>query len=133
MNARRRNIIAITAISGHNLLRLILKRQKQEESSDDELDRWNEEAILLEARLRTLGNLRRRVTRIKGYVTTTIQNYSGRQFKEHFRMTKTTFENLERILTPYLIRKAETGRSTLNVRTQLLAVLWLLATPDSFR
>ncbi|KYN08010.1 Putative nuclease HARBI1 [Cyphomyrmex costatus] len=75
----------------------------------------------------------RRVTRIKNYVTITIPDYSERQFREHFRMSRTTFENLERMLALDLIRTTESGRFTLDVRTQLLAVLWLLATPDSFR
>jgi len=133
MNERRRNIVIIAAIAGHSLLRSKdIRKLKHEESSDDEFDLWNQKAIELEARLRTRINLKR-VTRIKGYVATTIHNYSGKQFREHFRLKKTTFENLERILTPYLIRTAESGRFTLDVRTQLLAVLWLLATPDSFR
>lgn len=48
-------------------------------------------------------------------------------------MKRDTYENLERILTPDLIRNTESGRFTLDVRTQLLSILWLLATPDSFR
>lgn len=125
-------IIAIGITAGHNLLRSVIERLKHEEESDDECDQSTQEAGVFEARVRIRRNLRR-VTRIKGYVTTTIRNYSGRQFREHFRITRTTYENLEQILTPYLIRTAESGRFTSDVRTQLLAVLWLLATPDSFR
>ncbi|XP_020299270.1 protein ANTAGONIST OF LIKE HETEROCHROMATIN PROTEIN 1-like [Pseudomyrmex gracilis] len=134
MDERRNVVLAIVAIAGYNLLKekCIVKRLTHEKSSDDEYDRWNEEAIMLEERLRTRRDLRR-VTRIKSYDATTIPNYTGKQFKEYFRMKKTTFENLERILTPYLIRTANSGRCTLNVHTQLLAVLWLLATLDSFR
>lgn len=104
-----------------------------EESSDDEYDQWNQEANLFTARIRIHGNRKKRVTRIEGYTRIIIPHYTGKQFREHFRMTRETYENLEQILTPYLIRNTESGRYTSNVRTQLLAVLWLLATPDSFR
>lgn len=129
---RRQNvIIAIGVVAGHNVLRSV-EILKYEESSDDEYDRWNREANVLETRIRSRSDLRH-VTKIQGYVTKTIPDYSGRQFREHFRMSRITFENLERLLTPNLIRTGESGRFTLEVRTQLLAVLWLLATPDSFR
>lgn len=42
----RRNVII--AIAGHNLLRSIIERLKHEESSDDEYDRWNQEANVFE-------------------------------------------------------------------------------------
>jgi len=137
MECRRNAIILAGAIAGHNVIRSIIEKLKQQSSDDDdddddEYDRWNQEANIFEGRIRFGRNLKC-VTRIKGYVTTTIRDYSGRQFRKHFRMTRETFENVERMLTPYLIRTAESGRSTLDVRTQLLAVLWLLATPDSFR
>lgn len=82
MDERRNVVLTIVAITGYNVLRekCIVKRLTHEESSDDEYDRWNEEAIMLEERLRTRRDLRR-VTRIKSYVATTIPNYTGKQFK----------------------------------------------------
>lgn len=130
---RRRNVLIATGvIIGHNLLRSVTESFKHEEESDDECNRWTEEVNVLEARIRNRRDLRH-VTRIEGYVSTIVRDYSGRQFREHFRMSRTKYENLEQILTPDLIRTAESGRFTLDVRTQLLAVLWLFATPDSFR
>ncbi|XP_071577460.1 uncharacterized protein [Temnothorax nylanderi] len=134
MEERRRNVIlAIATVSGHNLLRTAIENLQYEQSSDEDCDRWNQEANALTTRIRCRRNLRHRVTRIEGYVAITINNYTNRQFREHFRVTRNTYENLERILTPELIRRADTGRTTLDVRTQLLSILWLLATPDSFR
>ncbi|KMQ88334.1 nuclease harbi1 [Lasius niger] len=134
MEERRRNVIlAIATVSGHNLLRTAVENLQYEQSSDEDCDRWNQEANALTTRVRGRRNLRHHVTRIEGYVTITISNYTDRQFREHFHVTRRTYENLEQILTPELIRRADTGRTTLDVRTQLLSVLWLLATPDSFR
>lgn len=134
MEERRRNVIfAIATVSGHNLLRTAVEKLQYEQSSDEDCDRWNQEAKALTTRVRGRRNLRHHVTRIEGYVTITINNYTDRQFREHFRLTRRTYENLEQILTPELIRRADTGRTTLDIRTQLLSVLWLLATPDSFR
>ncbi|XP_025158027.1 protein ANTAGONIST OF LIKE HETEROCHROMATIN PROTEIN 1-like isoform X2 [Harpegnathos saltator] len=125
-------LVAGAITGGYNLLKLIVGKTQNEESSEEEYDRWNEEADIFEARVRKRGDFRH-VTRIEGYVNITIRDYSERQFREHFRMTRETYEIFEQILAPDLIRTAESGRHTLDVRTQLLAVLWLLATPDSFR
>jgi len=47
--------------------------------------------------------------------------------------TKTTYETLEQGLTPTLTRIGKEKRPMIPVRNQLLSVIWLLATPDSFR
>ncbi|XP_070529641.1 uncharacterized protein [Cardiocondyla obscurior] len=113
MEEHRRNVIvAIATINGHNLLKTITERLKCEESSDEECDQWNYEANKFAERVCVCGNLKR-VVRIEDYVLT-IHNYTRKQFREHFRLTRKTYENLEQILAPKLI-------------------LWLLATPDSFR
>jgi hypothetical protein len=48
-------------------------------------------------------------------------------------MTVDAYENLLRIIGPRLKRKVNRGRHTINVEKQLLSVIWLLATPDSYR
>jgi len=124
----RRRIVITAAVAGY----LPIKNVTHEENSDEEYQ-WNQEANEFTRRVRIRGNQRKHVTRIEGYVSTIVCDYAGKQFREHFRMKRDTYENLERILTPDLIRNTENGRFTLDVRTQLLSVLWLLATPDSFR
>lgn len=111
MDERQRNVVAIATINGHNLLRAITERLKYEESSDEECDQWNHEANKLTERVCIRGYLKR-VVRIEDYVVTTIHNYTGRQFREHFRLTR---RNLEQILAPKLIRKGESGRLTLDI------------------
>lgn len=80
-----------------------------------------------------LRGKRKRVARIEGYVENVVPRFSARQFKEHFRMTPNCFYLLENKLSPMLINYNNTGRPCIAPRTQLLVVLWLLATPDSYR
>ncbi|XP_043285712.1 putative nuclease HARBI1 [Venturia canescens] len=129
---RKKIIVAIAVAAGQNLLKSNVEHLLTQDSSDEELDHWSQITKALETGIRVRGEPNK-VTRISGYVSTIVRDYSSQQFKEHFRLSRTTFENLERILTPQLMRTAESGRFTTDVRIQLLAVLWLLATPDSFR
>lgn len=79
MESHRKNvIIAIGVVAGQNLLRIVIERFHHEENSDDECDRWNQEANVLEGRVRTRSDLRS-ITRIKDYVATIVHDYSGRQ------------------------------------------------------
>ncbi|XP_043282199.1 protein ALP1-like [Venturia canescens] len=48
-------------------------------------------------------------------------------------MTPMTFESLEVRLSPEIFVTNDTGRPMVPARIQLLSVLWLLATPDSYR
>jgi len=75
---------------------------------------------------------RKKAIRIEGYVNNIVPKFSARQFKEHFRMTPNCFSLLENKLSPMLLNN-NTGRPRISPRVQLLAVLWLLATPDSYR
>lgn len=99
------------------------------ESSDEEEELV--EAFLLEAHLRLRGPLRKAV-RIEGYVEKTVPRFNTKQFRENYRMLPSTFELLENRLGPILTGNPG-NKPCIPVRTQLLASLWLLATPDSFR
>lgn len=67
------------------------------------------------------------------HVNEIIPRFSNMVFRQHFRITRTTYENLEQQLAPALMRIGQQGRPMIPVRNQLLSVIWLLATPDSFR
>ena len=94
--------------------------------SDEEFD-----FISCEMRLKIRGG--RTPVRYEGYVWNTIPRMTNKIFREHFRMTPSTFEILERRLGPALFITNNTGRPMKSIRNQLLSVLWLLATPDSYR
>ena len=76
---------------------------------------------------------RQDVVRIEGYVENVVPDLSDTQFQGHFRVTRQAFMGLMTILGPLLTHEDALGRPTIEPQHQLLAVLWLLATPDSYR
>jgi hypothetical protein len=70
--------------------------------------------------------------RITVYVENVVAHYNSTEFQSHFRMTYETFEHLLSIMNPILIRHTS-GPPNVSPEKQLLAVIWLLATPDSYR
>lgn len=124
-------IISCAVTAGQELIRTTLNNLYSE-SSDDEAEGVVEEASFVEAQLR-FSNRSCCEVREQLYVNEIIPRFNNKVFRQHFRMTKTTYENLERRLAPMLMRVGKEGRPMIPVRNQLLSVIWLLATPDSFR
>ncbi|XP_011859967.1 PREDICTED: uncharacterized protein LOC105557359 [Vollenhovia emeryi] len=123
----RTNIVACAVVIGHELIKKTLD-SLYPESSDDEIADIIEEANLVEGRLR-LGNRGYYEVREQVYVNEIIPRFSDLVFRQHFRMTRTTYENFERRLTPALMQIGKKGRPMIPVRNQLLSVIWLLANP----
>lgn len=71
--------------------------------------------------------------RIPVYTENVVFQYNSQQFQEHFRMSRETFDRVLGIITPLLQNRHDSGRPTINPTKQFLSVLWLLATPDSYR
>lgn len=129
-DTRRKNIIVACVVSEQKLRVLNILHS---ESSDDEItNRIIEEANLVEAQIR-FGNRGYHKVREQLYVNKIIPRFSNEVFRQHFCMTRTTYENLEQRLTSALTKIEKEGRPMIPVRNQLLSVIWLLATPDSFR
>lgn len=72
------------------------------ESIDDELDGIIEETNLVEARIR-LGNRSFCEIREQVYINQIISRFNNKMFRQHFSMTRITYENLERRLAPALM------------------------------
>lgn len=70
--------------------------------------------------------------RIKGFMTVILRS-TPEEFQCHFRVTRTMFEWLLNRTGLQLLNNNATGRSTIDPQKQLLSVLWLLATPESYR
>jgi hypothetical protein len=68
--------------------------------------------------------------RIHGYMYTVVDLYTESQFQENFRMHREAFDQLQG-LASNIFREARV--TTDNLKRDLLAVIWLLATPDSYR
>ncbi|KAL5242707.1 hypothetical protein ACI65C_010117 [Semiaphis heraclei] len=94
------------------------------DSSDDEFD--------YEFINRLRGN-RVKPFRVQGFISQTIPNFTHKQFQQHFRLSSTSFERCLQICAPLLKSSCVEGRKGSDERLQLLSVIWLLATPDSFR
>lgn len=93
-------------------------------SSSSEEDAFAEEYV----------RVQRHVPRTNNFIATVVDNCSNKQFQEHFRMTRGNFQELLNRLAPSLERQEGSGgRPRISVDKQLLSVLWLLATPDSYR
>ena len=100
--------------------------------SDEDSEGSIDDETLLGALAKTSKRDSRQPIRIVNYVERVIPNFSSAQFKSHFRMTPQVFEETLAILGPILSQPSG-GRPIKNVKKKLLAVIWLLATPDSFR
>ena len=95
--------------------------------SDEDSDDEEESGMVMELSMKIRGE---RVTpvRIEGFAERIVPQFNSKQFKEHFRMKPDAFENLENLVGARL-----SALSKIPIRKQLLAVIWLLATPDSYR
>ncbi|CAN7945081.1 unnamed protein product, partial [Ixodes hexagonus] len=67
---------------------------------------------------------------IEDYVPNVVPRYSDQQFKEHFRMHRSTFEVLVRITQERVVSER---MSRIPVATKILMTLWLLGNQESFR
>ncbi|KAK3910182.1 Protein ANTAGONIST OF LIKE HETEROCHROMATIN PROTEIN 1, partial [Frankliniella fusca] len=74
--------------------------------------------------------------RIWEKVTVNVEEYrmmGDPSFRKHFRLTKPMFEELLIVLKDYLIVEGHLKRERRYFAHILLMVLWILATPDTFR
>ena len=86
--------------------------------------------------LRTLLVLRMRqpTVRVQGYAEQVVPLYPLDDFRRHFRVQRSTFDNLIRFLSPNgLERLDRRGRPSLSCEKQLLITLWMLAAQETIR
>lgn len=129
MEVNKKRIVIIAAFAANTYLSNIITNI--ESDSDSENEEFMQGYFNIEEN-KIRGKINK-VNRIEGYVENIIPRFNRKQFKEHFRISPAVFENLENRLGNLLSRQSEKGRTTISVRKQLLATLWLLATPDSYR
>jgi len=102
------------------------------QESDDEED--NELIEFELARLqRRIVKERNEPSRIKMFIEHTIANSTETEFQSHFRISLSAFDWLYNCIAPELQSARLSGRQMIDPKKQILAVLWLLATPDSYR
>ena len=79
--------------------------------------------------------MRRSLTRITGYFEQTVPRYLVDEFKQHFRMTKETFESLSReiIGRGRIPLGNRSGRPVILPQKQILTFLWGMANQEPAR
>ncbi|KYN50612.1 Putative nuclease HARBI1 [Trachymyrmex cornetzi] len=101
---------------------------------DIESDNDSEEEELIELYAEKLLNSEKNVpSRIKYFIEHTVLNSTPKEFQSHFRITQEAFEWLYGLISPHLQTSRSSGRQTIDAQKQILSVLWILATPDSYR
>ena len=88
--------------------------------------------FLLEVKFKS----RERAVRIQGYAEEVVPNYSLSTFREHFRLTPETFEELVCELgncPEILLGHSHGGRPPISIDKQLLIFLWFLGTQECVR
>jgi hypothetical protein len=106
---------------------LNLAFESEEESSNDD-----EEIIATLATVIVRKKYKTKPARVQNYLDT-VSSYSAKRFQQHFRITIDIYETLLNVIGLQLERKNNRARNTINVETHILSVLWLLATPNSYR
>lgn len=100
-------------------------------------DKCSEEEELMELYIERLSNRinseKKVPSRIKYFIEHTVFNSTAKEFQSHFRITRQTFEWLYVMISPHLQSSRSNGRQTIDAQKQILSVLWILATPDSYR
>jgi hypothetical protein len=103
---------------------LNLASESEEESSND--DKEIITTVIVRKKYKT------KPARVQNYLDT-VSSYSAKRFQQHFRITIDIYETLLNVIGLQLERKNNRARNTINVETHILSVLWLLATPNSYR
>lgn len=127
MAVNRRNLVSVATINISKMF-LAFLIEDSETDSDDEL-----ELIVISSAQRKIKPRQHVPVRIQNYFEVTVSGYTEKEFQSHFRVTREAFETLLRLLKPFMKNNYSSGRPTKDIDKQLLAVLWLLATPDSYR
>lgn len=80
-----------------------------------------------------IKNREKDYSRIPNYFELIVPTYTDCQFQSHFRMTRASFNRLMGIIGHKLIKKFGRGREQIDCEKQVLSVIWLLSTPESYR
>lgn len=130
MELTRKMIVSISALN-RLYYYSVLFELNDSDSEDSESE--NEGRIVTEMNAVKLQPRKRRLPRCTMCYESVIPRYSAKEFQMNFRMSPEAFDALFNQILPILTRESATGRPLKNPRKQLLAVICILATPDSYR
>ncbi|XP_003427676.1 protein ANTAGONIST OF LIKE HETEROCHROMATIN PROTEIN 1 [Nasonia vitripennis] len=110
------------------ILDFIFTSSSSSDDSDDEMNGVNN--VIFEV---DNDRIERRIPRVQNFIENVILRYNDIEFKETFRMSRTTFEYLLLLIRPNLEGLNEFGNMPINPDKQLYITLYVLGTPDSYR
>lgn len=125
----RIKVISACVLAASDLLFSVFFDNDDDEEEEDDVNYQNTVRFLLE---NGLHPRKREIPRTENYFEITVPQYSPSEFQSHFRMSLAAFNSLCDQIIP-MLSTYTTGRPMKNRRKQILAVIWLLATPDSYR
>jgi len=125
--ARKKKIISFVAAVYHVMIENN-DLSEEESDSDDE-----ETAVLFLAKTKKCLFNKQQQPRVKDYIERVLPNFNARQFQNHFRVSREAYKAILFRVGPLLSKKKTVGRLFISIEKQLLSVLWILATPDSYR
>lgn len=73
------------------------------------------------------------VPRITDFIENTVPRFSSRDFRNHFRIDRETFEVILETMAPSLISEHPGGKDQLDIDKQLLLFVWYLSNQESMR
>jgi len=71
--------------------------------------------------------------RIQNYVEDTVENYPPNQFRENFRLSRSSFDYVLDKIEPFLEKVYTSGRHVLDAKTTFLCALYILSNNTPFR
>ena len=95
-----------------------------------------EYVMLLTSAMLPLRRRRQRqaAPKVDNFAKNVLPLFTSRDFRQHFRVSKTVFEKLHRKLDPHLKYDFRTmGKQPLSPRKQLLIYMWYIANQDALR
>lgn len=114
-------------LGASNFIFEVFVNEDSSSDSDNEME-INNMLINMETRSR-----QRDPSRVPNFIEITVPGFSDKQFQSHFRVTRTTFERLMTIIGNKLQKQGGRGRMRIDPEKQVLSIIWLLATPESYR
>lgn len=130
---RKRQIICVAAAiqaAKYFVKSLIGDECSESDSSDEEIELLN---IMGGGGFVNPLHFRNRIPRMDNYFEIVVPKYSNEQFQSQFRLQRAAFGYLHTRIIPILATRYEYARPREQIEKKLLAVIWLLATPDSYR
>lgn len=128
---KKNQIVGVAVELGETLLKDIIMKNNVISTFNESDDEIEDGTVILTTML--LGIVKEAPPRINKYVQNIVANYNQVEFQQNFRMSRESFEKLLHhfYLNIHLVQGAENFK--ISPEKQLLAAIWILATPESFR